>query len=41
MRLNLFVEEQLCRPKVRDFAMGLRARKFAGAFEKRAPGPYA
>ena len=30
--------KQLCNGKVRDFAMVFRARKFSGAFEKRAPG---
>ena len=35
--------KQLCKRKVRDFAMALRARKFSGTFEKRdtaaAPAP--
>ena len=31
--------KQPCYRKVRDFAMGLRARKVSGAFEKRPPGP--
>ena len=30
--------KQLCSPRVRDFAMALRARKVSKAFEKRAPG---
>jgi len=30
--------KQLCSPRVRDFAMALRARKVSRAFEKRAPG---
>jgi len=30
--------KQLCKRKVRDFALALRARKVSGAFEKRVPG---